>query len=117
MNWAGNTDLGVNGFSLTTNSAHEITEYLEKVCDVFDLKRHMNFRVDVYHAEWLDCQGQWLVKCRETLPDGSTRDFDDFADILLNNAGIQNDWKWPEIEGLDKFKGKVGWSEEFYLAQ
>ncbi len=41
------------------------------------------------------------------MADGSVREFEDYADILLNNCGIQNDWKWPDIEGLDVFKGKV----------
>jgi hydroxyversicolorone monooxygenase len=67
----------------------------------------MHFNTDIYHAEWLDGPGKWLVKCRQTSADGSVRDFDDYADILLNNCGIQNDWKWPDIEGLDVFKGKV----------
>lgn len=89
------------------NSATEITDYFEKVCKVFDLKKYMKFNTDIYHAEWLDVQGQWRLKCRETAPDGSIREFEDYADILLNNCGVQNDWKWPDIEGLDVFKGKV----------
>ena len=82
------------------------------MCEVFDLKKYMQFNTDVYHAEWLDLQGQWRVKCRETMPDDSVREFEDHADILLNNCGILNDWKWPDIEGLDVFKEKVSFYVE-----
>ena len=88
-------------------SASEITEYFEEVCEVFGLKKYMHFNTTCYHAEWLDLEGQWKIHCRETAPDGTVREFVDFADILLNNCGIQNDWKWPDIEGLDLFKGKL----------
>ena len=67
----------------------------------------MQFNTTCYHAEWLDLEGQWKVQCRETRPDGTVREFVDYADILLNNCGVQNDWKWPDIEGLDLFKGKL----------
>ena len=84
------------------------------MCDVFDLKKYMHFNTDVYHAEWLETEGHWRLKCRETSADGSVREFEDYADILLNNCGIQNDWKWPNIEGLEKFKGKVRAKHIFY---
>jgi len=77
------------------------------VSEVFDLKKYMRFNTDVYGAEWMELEGQWKIKCRESDQDGAIREFEDFADILLNNCGIQNDWKWPDIEGLDVFEGKL----------
>jgi cation diffusion facilitator CzcD-associated flavoprotein CzcO len=29
------------------------------------------------------------------------------VDVLINATGCLNNWKLPEIEGLDGFKGKV----------
>jgi cation diffusion facilitator CzcD-associated flavoprotein CzcO len=91
------------------------------VCEVFDLNKYMKFNIDVYHAEWMDMEGQWKVRCRETGPNGTVREFEDFAHILLNNSGIQNDWKWPDIEGLGLFKGKLlhtaRWDPEYQAEQ
>ena len=77
----------------------------------------MRFNTEVYHAEWMDLEGQWKIKCRETTANGTCREFEDFADILLNNSGIQDNFKWPEIEGLDMFEGMLmhsaRWSPEY----
>jgi hydroxyversicolorone monooxygenase len=91
------------------------------VSEVFDLKKYMRFNIDVYGAEWMELEGQWKIKCRESDQDGAIREFEDFADILLNNCGIQNDWKWPDIEGLDVFEGKLlhtaRWDPEYQAEQ
>ena len=105
----------------SSSSASEITSYLEKVSEVFDLKKYMRFNTDVYGAEWMELEGQWKIKYHESDQDGSVREFEDFADIFLNNCGIQNDWKWPAIEGLDVFEGKLlhtaRWDPEYQAEQ
>ena len=37
--------------------------------------------------------------------DGTTTE--DEADILVNGSGFLNKWKWPDIEGLQDFKGEL----------
>jgi hypothetical protein len=47
------------------------------------------------------------VKLRENRPGSAPREFEEKCDLLLHATGILNNFKWPEIEGLEKFKGKV----------
>jgi hypothetical protein len=75
----------------SSSSASEIADYLEKVSEVFNLKKYMRFNTDVYDAQWVKLEGQWKIKCRETVQDDTIREFEDYADVLLNNCGIQND--------------------------
>jgi hydroxyversicolorone monooxygenase len=67
----------------------------------------MTFNTQVVRAEWHDDVGKWKVKLRQTLPDGSTKEFDDEGDVLMYATGILNDFQWPKIEGIDSFKGKL----------
>jgi hypothetical protein len=47
------------------------------------------------------------VKLRQTSPGLSPSEFEEKCDLLLHATGILNNFKWPEIEGLEKFKGRV----------
>lgn len=44
-------------------------------------------------------------------------EFWDECDVLLHATGILNRWKYPDIKGLDKFKGRVvhtaGWPGDY----
>lgn len=41
----------------------------------------------------------------------------DTADILVKGTGILNKWKWPDLKGLQTFKGNLmhtaGWDSKF----
>tara|TARA_R110002003_G_scaffold1993_8_gene23836 strand:+ start:3773 stop:4159 length:387 start_codon:yes stop_codon:yes gene_type:complete len=41
----------------------------------------------------------------------------DRADILVKATGFVNDWRWPNVPGRDKFKGKMlhtaQWDDDF----
>ncbi|KAL1304763.1 hypothetical protein AAFC00_003700 [Neodothiora populina] len=89
--------------------APNIWEYLDKVCNVFDLRKYMTFNAEVMGCEWQDELGEWLVSLRQTSPsDGSVHEFQERCHILLHATGILNNFKWPVIPGLkDKFKGRV----------
>lgn len=67
----------------------------------------MTFRTEVVGCFWNQDKGEWLVKLKETEADGSTRLFEDTCNLLLHGTGILNNFKWPKIEGMEKFKGKV----------
>ena len=44
---------------------------------------------------------------RTLATDGSSTDFSDECDVLLHATGVLDKFKWPKIEGLDIFKGKL----------
>jgi cation diffusion facilitator CzcD-associated flavoprotein CzcO len=56
---------------------------------------------------WNEDTGQWTVKLLQTLPGLQPREFEEKCDLLLHATGILNNYKYPDIEGIEKFKGKV----------
>jgi hydroxyversicolorone monooxygenase len=80
---------------------------LDKVCEVWGLRKYMHFNTEVIGCYWQQDTGEWLVKLKETRSDGTTKLFDERCHLLLHGTGILNNFKWPKIEGMEKFKGKV----------
>lgn len=90
--------------------APDIWKYLDKVCEVFDLRKYMTFNTEVIEARWNDEAGKWHVRLRQTDGAGITapREFEEECDVLLYATGILNNFKWPSLPGLkDKFRGRV----------
>jgi cation diffusion facilitator CzcD-associated flavoprotein CzcO len=54
---------------------------------------------------------------RTSASDGTTTDLSDECDVLLHATGVLDKFKWPKIEGLDTFKGKLvhtaRWPEDY----
>lgn len=69
----------------------------------FDLEKYMTFNTTVKSAAWDDDAGVYRLQL--TRKDGGT--FTDYCNILINGSGVLNDFKWPQIPGLDTFKGKL----------
>lgn len=67
----------------------------------------MTFNTEVIGCHWNEEVGQWTVKLRQSTPESAPREFEEKCDLLLHATGILNNFKWPQIEGLNKFKGKV----------
>ncbi|KAF2472585.1 FAD/NAD(P)-binding domain-containing protein [Lindgomyces ingoldianus] len=102
--------------------AQDIQKYLRKVVDTFDLRRYMTFNTEVVRSEWQDDTGKWKVTLRKKDPGSSeTKEFVEECDLFLYATGILNNFKWPKIPGLDKFKGRVihtaYWPEEYQKEQ
>lgn len=34
-------------------------------------------------------------------------DFDDTGQIFINAGGFLNNWRWPQVDGMDSFKGPL----------
>ncbi|KAL0255031.1 hypothetical protein SLS55_009558 [Diplodia seriata] len=87
----------------------DIWKYLDKVCEVFDLRKYMTFRTEVVEARWHEDGGKWQVKARQLDSAGNVlREFEEDCDVLLYATGILNNFRWPDLPGLtDKFKGRV----------
>ncbi|KAF7527649.1 hypothetical protein PCG10_002613 [Penicillium crustosum] len=80
----------------------EILQYFKDVADRFDLRKYFVFNHQVTRAEWNDDMGLWEVEVLN-LTNGAT--FIDRGEIFINNGGLLNNWRWPEIEGLEDFEG------------
>lgn len=52
---------------------------------------------------WNDEAGKWTIQVQQH--DGTTQQ--DTADILINGSGILNKWTWPNIPGLQSYRGKL----------
>lgn len=67
----------------------------------------MTFKTEVIGCYWQQETGEWLVKLKQTNSDGTSRLFEDRCHMLLHGTGILNNFKWPAIEGMENFKGKI----------
>ncbi|KID76808.1 Flavin monooxygenase-like protein, partial [Metarhizium brunneum ARSEF 3297] len=86
------------------SSAPEILEYFKRLATKYELYRFIKLGHKVIHARWDGEQGIWNVKI-ENVSDGSV--IDDWCHFLINGSGILNNWKWPDIPGLDSFRGRL----------
>lgn len=66
----------------------------------------MTFNSEVIRCEWKDKESNWTVTIRKQ-SDAEITCHTETCDILLYATGVLNNTRWPEVEGLDKFKGKV----------
>ncbi|KXJ85358.1 hypothetical protein Micbo1qcDRAFT_223282 [Microdochium bolleyi] len=83
--------------------AEEIGEYFISVAEKHELHRHISFNSRVIKTNWQEKPGKWTVHvCGDS---GIVEQHD--GDILINASGILNDWKWPDIKGLNTFKGHL----------
>lgn len=56
----------------------------------------------VIGAYWNKQKGGYDVKVKN-LKDGT--EISQHCDILINAGGILNNWRWPAIPGIEKYKG------------
>lgn len=82
-----------------------------------DVARFMQFSTEVKSAQWQESSSTWLVHLNRHNSDGSINDFTDECDILLDATGVLNNFKLPQIKGMEKFKGRLihtaRWSEGY----
>ncbi|KAK5726792.1 hypothetical protein LTR15_002681 [Elasticomyces elasticus] len=88
-------------------SGQDVWAYLDRVCNVFGLRKCMRFNTEVLGLYWQDVEGKWLVKLRTTTPEGQTVESEDTCDIVLYHKGGLNTPKMPKLPGLDTFRGQV----------
>lgn len=62
----------------------------------------MKLNTKVVEGKWDEQKGVWNL----TLQDQQTKEtWQDWCHCLVNGTGILNNWKWPDIKGLETFKG------------
>ncbi|KAF2094220.1 FAD/NAD(P)-binding domain-containing protein [Rhizodiscina lignyota] len=83
--------------------SEEIWRYFKDVATKFDLEKYVKLNTTVESATWDEEAGLWRV----TLLGHDGKHFEDTCDILINGSGLLNSWKYPDIPGVDLFKGKM----------
>ncbi|KZT66595.1 FAD/NAD(P)-binding domain-containing protein [Daedalea quercina L-15889] len=111
----------------------EIRSYLQSVVDKYKLMRYIKLQHRVVHALYDEPSGKWHLRIRRRLnldaqppsapppntasPSSDTEEgyeeFEDTADILFTGVGSLSRWKWPEIDGLKAFEGKLFHTADF----
>ncbi|KAK4942614.1 hypothetical protein LTR10_017743 [Elasticomyces elasticus] len=94
------------------STGQEIQAYIKHTVKKWNLDRDMQLNTKVKGAYWQDDLGQWKVTVEH---EGQHRD--EYADIIVAAQGFLSTWKWPDIAGLDKFKGhkvhSASWDHEY----
>ncbi|KAJ6564197.1 hypothetical protein B0H19DRAFT_1219731 [Mycena capillaripes] len=83
--------------------AEEIHDYMKSTAERFGLTEHVKLQHEVTSARWNAQTNKWHVEIKP--PCGPT--ISDTADFLVNATGILNAWKWPKIDGLESYQGKL----------
>lgn len=82
----------------------EILEYFQNTAVKHDLLKYIKLKHKVIEAVWNEDEGLWRFKI-ENIATGEV--FDDRAHFFINASGYLNNWKWPQIQGLESFKGEL----------
>lgn len=97
-------------------SSKEIYTYFNDFASKFGLHKYVKTQHQVIGAQWNQQKGGYNVQIKDLETD---RIVDDHCDILVNAGGILNNWQWPAIPGLEKYKGTLlhtaNWDESIDL--
>jgi cation diffusion facilitator CzcD-associated flavoprotein CzcO len=87
----------------------EILDYLRNVARKYNLYKYIRFNTSVQEAHWDDEKKRWKVDVKVT--GGKDAEFNpDYSiesDFLVSAVGQLNQPQYPDIEGLESFKGKI----------
>ncbi|KAJ9157859.1 FAD/NAD-P-binding domain-containing protein [Pleurostoma richardsiae] len=85
------------------STGHEILKYLRGIVDKYELMRFIKLNHSVKGADWSEDEGKWHITVEG--PGGGA--IQDTCDVFLNGGGILNNFRYPNIQGLHDFKGKL----------
>lgn len=80
----------------------EIWEYIKRTTVKYNLDERVRFNSKVASTIWDDATGKWKINVERN---GAIQE--DEAGILINGSGILNKWSWPNIPGIQCFRGKL----------
>jgi cation diffusion facilitator CzcD-associated flavoprotein CzcO len=96
-------------------SGQEILKYFQGVADKYKIRQYIKFNHKCVGGIWNEDTGKWIVEL-----EGLNGNFTDDCDVLISATGILNNWKWPEIPGLEDFEGikvhSATWPEDLNLS-
>ncbi|CAL5869728.1 uncharacterized protein PFLUO_LOCUS3958 [Penicillium psychrofluorescens] len=94
-------------------TSQQIHEYMHSVADKYDCNNYIKYQHTIKSATWNEDTVKWEIQVKRA--DGSI--LGDEVDVFINAGGVLNKWKWPNIEGIDTFKGKLvhsaRWDDEY----
>ncbi|KAK4910101.1 hypothetical protein LTR66_017457 [Elasticomyces elasticus] len=83
----------------------EIWKYVKMVCEENGfIRKYIRLSHEALKLDWNGKTGQWTVTVKDLK---SGRTFEDTSDFVVNATGVLNKWKWPDIPGLNDFKGTL----------
>lgn len=77
----------------------ELLGYMESCVEKYGLSAHIQFHQEVTRAAFDEASNTWTV----TTQDGQQR----IADVVVSATGQLNQPAYPNIQGMDRFKGKL----------
>lgn len=96
----------------------EISKYFNDFADKYALHKYIKRQHKLIKAEWDADKSVWNVQVEDS-SSGKPVIIQDWGHILINCTGILNAWKYPDIPGLDSFKGhkvhSAQWDENLSL--
>ncbi|KAK7885696.1 hypothetical protein LTR67_010047 [Exophiala xenobiotica] len=102
FSWEGNPN-----WSHAYVGAEELFDYFKGRAKAYGVDEFVQLRHKVLGCQWQEDQGLWQLNIRDS---ANNRDFVDTADIVINACGFLNNWKWPDISGLQEFEGHLAHS-------
>jgi len=96
--------------------SREIFAYFNNFARKYALHKYIKTQHQVAGAYWNKQKGGYDVQVTD-LATGTT--VTDHCDILINAGGILNNWQWPAIKGIEKYKGTLlhtaNWNDDIDL--
>lgn len=89
------------------SSSQDIWVYLNRVVKTWDLRKYMTFSTEVVSCCWQEETSTWKVLLQRQNLAGDVAIFEDECDVLVQATGVLNKYKFPAIDGIEKFRGKV----------
>ncbi|GAD93961.1 hypothetical protein AN0025.2 [Paecilomyces variotii No. 5] len=89
-------------------TGEEIQEYIKATTKKWNLDRDVRLEHKVLEAIWQEDRGQWKLTVEN---DGQK--FVEEADFLISGQGVLSTWRWPNIPGINDFKGHKCHSAEW----
>ncbi|KAF9882919.1 hypothetical protein FE257_004900 [Aspergillus nanangensis] len=80
----------------------QIYEYLKRTAGKYGVEDYIKYNHSVKSAVWDESGGKWHVWIQ-----AGGRLFEDVCDVFVNAGGVLNNSKWPDIEGIERFQGKL----------
>jgi cation diffusion facilitator CzcD-associated flavoprotein CzcO len=100
--------------------SHEIHDYLSAVVQKHDVGKFIHLNHKLTSAVWSETRGEWDIEVDVFSPGQTTQTIKRSCNILINASGFLNNWKWPDLPGLNDFKGTLlhsaSWKETQQLS-